>query len=162
MNHLKKIWLLLVGIVIILGINFSAAIKSGIWGKEREVYTWSDPTVDNQIIEWAISEWSSAFSEDLHWIIITDEPENYSTSLWRVMSLIQITINWLLGILAFIALVYMLYCGFLIVSSGSEDKNSSKWKKWITTAAIALAWIWLSWLVISAMIRFIDNISKSN
>lgn len=162
MNYLKKIWLWLLGIVIICGINFSDAIRSGIWWKEREVYTDIDPTVDETVIDGTISEWSKSFSERIKWIISVDQPEDYSSSLWYVMSLIQVTINWLLGILAFIALVYMLYCGFLIFSSGSEDKNAWKWKKWITTAAIALAWIWLSWLIISAIIWFINNIAWAN
>ena len=55
----------------------------------------------------------------------------------------------------------MIYCGFLVFSSGSDDKNASKGKKWISTAAIALTGIGLSWLIISAMIRFIQRISTT-
>ena len=67
-----------------------------------------------------------------------------------------------LKIKPFIALIYMLYCWFLVISSWSDDKNASKGKKWIKTAAIAIAWVWLAWLIISVMIRFIGVITKSN
>ena len=94
------------------------------------------------------------------WIVHLDQVENYDTELWYALSLIQITVNWTLWILAIVVFVYMLYNWFLVLSAWSDDKNVSKWKKWISNAAIAIAWIGLAWLIISAMIRFIKNITK--
>lgn len=111
------------------------------------------------VVSWkevkGIHDWNDAASHNILWIIKAPQPDNYTTTLWYVMALVQVSINWLLWILSTVALVYMLYCGFLIFSSGADDKNTSKGKKWIKTAAIALAWIWLSWLIISAMIWLI-------
>ena len=107
-----------------------------------------------------INIWPQKFTDKLGWILHLPTKTDYTTSLWYILSLIQILVNWLLWILAFVAIIYMLYCGFLVLSSGSDDKNASKGKKWISTAAIALAWIGISWLVISAMIWFIDLISN--
>lgn len=108
-----------------------------------------------------IQDGASSFTKLLNWIVKAPTPWEYQTSLWYVLSLIKYAINRLLWVLSFVALVYMLYCWFLIFSSWSDDKNAQKGKKWITTAAIALAWLWLSWLIISAMIWIIKVVSKA-
>lgn len=131
------------------------------WGPVGTTLTWrSDPIINEEDIR-EIEQWSKTFTDRLQWILHLPQKNEYQTSLWYVLSLTQIVVNWLLWILSFVALVYMLYCGFLVFSSWSDDKNASKGKKWITTAAIALAWIGLSWLIISVMIWFISNISAS-
>ena len=130
-----------------------------IWNVEKYLVTCIDGIIYQtyQNIEW----WSQHISEKTLWIIHLPQPENYTTSLGYVMALIQIAINWTLWILAFIALIFLLYCGFLIFSAGTDDKSASKGKSWIKTAAIALSGIGLSWLIISAMLRFINNIAAS-
>ena len=146
------------GIMSVFIINLWYCLR--IWPK-TEGFSWeaSSPQIEGEEIE-KINEWWKTFSDKLGWILQIPQKEDYTTSLWYVTTLIQVLINWLLWILSFVALVYMLYNGFLVFSSGSDDKNASKGKKWISTAAIALAWIWLSWLIISAMIRFINNIAS--
>lgn len=163
MKQLKILWILLLSSLLIFNINVVPALSN--WqpwlvnplNPEKE-----NPTVAEEEIDWqAILPWIDKESKKLEWILKLDKPENYETSLDYTMALIQIIINWVLWILAFVALVYLLYCWILILTSGSDEKNSSKWKKWISTAAIALAWIGLSWLIISAIIRFIGSMTKS-
>ena len=145
------------GIISVFIINLWYCLR--IW-PVTEWFKWeASPQIEGEEIE-KINEWWKTFSDKLGWILQLPQKEDYTTSLWYVTTLIQVLINWLLWILSFVALVYMLYNGFLVFSSGSDDKNASKGKKWISTAAIALAWIWLSWLIISAMIRFINNIAS--
>ena len=159
MNFIKKSWICLFGIIISFILNFGYCLPILWWARPQ--FSWdSTPIVDDKEII-RIDQWPQTFSDKLEWILHLPEKSEYSTSLWYVSSLIQILVNWLLGILAFIALVYMIYCGFLVFSSGSDDKNASKGKKWISTAAIALTGIGLSWLIISAMIRFIQRISTT-
>lgn len=145
------------GIISVFIINLWYCLR--IW-PVTEWFKWeASPQIEGEEIE-KINEWWKTFSDKLGWILQIPQKEDYATSLWYVTTLIQVLINWLLWILSFVALVYMLYNGFLVFSSGSDDKNASKGKKWISTAAIALAWIWLSRLIISAMIRFINNIAS--
>ena len=99
--------------------------------------------------------------DKLQWVLRFQEREEYSTTLWYAVSLVQVAINWILWILAFVALAYMLYSWFLVLSSWADDSKAKKGRKWISTAAIALAWIWLSWLIVSAMIWFITFLSES-
>ncbi len=162
MSIIKKFWIALFWIITIFSIN--------IWFCRMD--NWEDPSYRNKTYKpetpkvgtstiTDIGDWPKTFSDKLQWILHLPKPENYNTSLWYIITLIQIAVNRLLWILAFVALVYMLYCWFLVFTSGSDDKNASKGKKWISTAAIALAWIWVSWLIISAIIRFIEYISNS-
>lgn len=166
MKILKKIWLLLAWFSIIFGINFSSGLRAP--SPQYAATTTSNITgiIDGTTVSesWSIIEWSHTISDQLNGIVNTpnnNTHDNYTTSLWRVITLIQKAINRLLWILAFVALVYMLYNWFLVLTSWSESKNADKGKKWISTAAIAIAWIGLSWLIISAILRLINNIAAN-
>lgn len=160
MKLIKNVLIIAVSITSILIINLWYCLRTWPITEKFDWNWWSEPIMDGNWID-NINEWWATFSNKLEWILHLPQKDDYTTSLGYITSLIQISINWLLWILAFIALVYMLYCGFLVFSSGSDDKNASKGKKWISTAAIALAWIGISWLIISAMIRFINLISNA-
>lgn len=167
MKILKKIWLLLAWFSIIFGINFNScwALDGGS-SLHPEGYTGSNPSVNEIAVDgsWSTSQWINTFTNELSGII--NNPDNdsyndsYNTSLWKAIKLIQIAINRILWILALVALVYMLYNWFLVLTSWTESKNADKGKKWISTAAIALAWIGLSWLIVSAIIWLIKFVSN--
>lgn len=161
MKIFKKLWIIIFSVAYLFSLNFGFWIDTTPEFTPINFESDSTPKMSDTTIE-RVDDWAKTFSEKLHWILKLPTKTNYTTSLWYVISLIQISINWLLWILAFVALVYMIYCWFLVFSSGSDDKNAAKGKKWISTAAIALAWIWLSWLIISAMVRFITLISNVN
>lgn len=157
MTFIKKIWIFIFEIIGLFTLNLGYCLP--IWEPiTPPIIASSEPIVGWEYIE-DINQWSKTFTDRMEGILHLPQKNEYETSLWYVLSLIQIIINWLLWILSFIALIYMLYCGFLVFSSWSDDKNTAKGKKWISTAAIALAWIGLSWLIISAMIWFISKIA---
>jgi hypothetical protein len=160
MLNLKKIWIFLLGIIL----PFWFSLQYTQWWlstgdpRDPEINEESTTKIDGKETE-DIDQWSHWMSEESKWILHLPKPENYNTWLWYVMALIQIALNWLLWILALVALVYMIYCGILVLTSWSDDKNASKGKKGIRTAAIALAWIGLSRLIVSAIIRFITEMT---
>ena len=157
MKKINKMWIFMIMMTFVLNL-FSGILtyaNLNAWDPIRS--HWNDdstPVVSGNNVE-EISQWSNSFSERLKWIVYLPEPWNYSTSLWYAIALIQLLVNRILWMLAFIALIYMLYCGFLVLSAWSDDGNAGKGKKWISNAAIALAWIWLSWLIVSVIIWFI-------
>ncbi len=156
MLKLKKIILSLFIAVPILALGFGEGLKT--WPIESNFWWDSTAIMAGEAVD-DIDEWSKTFTDKLGWIIQLPQRSNYTNSLNYVMDMIQIVINWLLGMLAFIALVYMIYCGLLVFSSWSDNKNAAKGKKWIWTAAIALTGIWVSWLIISMILRFINYIT---
>lgn len=183
MVKLKKIWLFLLGIMVIFWFNLQFTQwyhfrlrdnqgPSTQWLNTRDHRNkgWSqsedrtsNPIVDNQDLtkEDPTWLWSESIWNKIMWIIHIPQKIDYETELWYVLALIKIVINRILWMLAFVALIYMLYCGFLVLSSWSDNKSADKGKKWMKNAAIAIAWLGLAWLIVSIMIWFIKVISRS-
>jgi len=60
--------------------------------------------------------------------------------------------------LAFIALAYLIYHGFLMLTAAGDDKKFDKGKSGIKVATIALIGIGLSRLIISLILWFIPAV----
>lgn len=85
------------------------------------------------------------------------------TLTWAsLLDTIRNAINWVLGILATIALVICLYWGFLMVASAGDEKKYWEWLKVLKNAAIGLAIIWLSWMIVSIVFWFIGTLWWKN
>ena len=98
------------------------------------------------------------FWEDESWIIewITRilGTKNWPSS--ALLDTVRSTINWILGILATVALVICIYAWFKMLTSWGDSKGFDSWLKTLKNAALWLAIIWLSWLIVSAIIWFIN------
>lgn len=70
---------------------------------------------------------------------------------------IQTAINWVLWILATITLCLVLYAWFLMLTSGGDSKKYDSWLSIIKNAAIWLAIIAISRLIVSAIFWFING-----
>ena len=158
----RRIWLSLLGLIAVFLFNFwfvqwlptRDSPEAVYWQNEDRP---TDPIINGSEINnndptW---QWSKIIWDKTLWILHLPQANNYETELWYLLALIKIAVNWILWILAFVVLIYLLYCGFQVLSAWDDDKWVSAWTKWIKKAAIAIAWIWLSWLIISAMIWFI-------
>ena len=73
----------------------------------------------------------------------------------RFMDVIKNIINNALGMLALIALVYLIYHGFLILTAAGDETQFKNGLKGIKFAAIAIAGIWASRLIVSWIFRLI-------
>lgn len=160
---MKKYLLLIISFLSVFYITSycSAALdglkKDTIWNQEQHKAI-VEVTSDNPIRDgmyWTINNDPSSVQG-----VIDDKIETHSWALDSTMNLIQIIINYSLGILAFIALIYLVYCGFLMLSSAGNDKQYDKGKAWIKVAAIALIGIGLSWLIVSLILRFIVKLTS--
>jgi len=168
MLKIKKIWLLLLWIMLIFEFNFQYAqwLRTGprdhdnqqrSQNKDRtSIWKIGDEEISGIDDIWS---WSKAIADKSLWIINLPQSTDYENELWYVIALVQIAVNRTLWILSFVTLVYLLYNWFLILTSWSDSKNAEKWKKGISSAAIALAWIAISRLIISIMIRLIKSLS---
>lgn len=70
---------------------------------------------------------------------------------------IQTAINWVLWILATITLCLVLYAWFLMLTSGGDSKKYDSWLSIIKNAAIWLAIIAISRLIVSAIFWLING-----
>ena len=75
---------------------------------------------------------------------------------------IQTAINWVLGILSMIALVLCLWGGFKMMTSGGDSKKYEEWLNILKWAAIGLAIIAASWLIVSLIFYVINGSIKGS
>lgn len=81
----------------------------------------------------------------------------HKTAMDSTLNLVKKAINYLLWFLWLIALVFMIYHWFLILTAGDDDAQYKKWLKSIKYAFIAIWWIWISWLFVSLIFRLISK-----
>ena len=70
---------------------------------------------------------------------------------------VKVAINRVLGMLSFVALVLCLYAGFKMLTSGWDSQKYDAWLSILKNAAIWLAIIALSWLIVSLIFRLING-----
>ncbi len=77
----------------------------------------------------------------------------------KLLTTVQTFINWVLGILAFIALIVLLWWGFQMVTAAGDDNRYKKGFTILKQAAIWLVFIWLAWLIISLILSVIGYVT---
>ena len=75
----------------------------------------------------------------------------------QLLSSIKSTIKWILGILATVAVVICLYAGFIMMTSAGDENKYKNGMKVLKYAAIWLAIILLSWLIVSIIFWFVNK-----
>ena len=101
---------------------------------------WSNPNANANLV--------SNSSQTLTWSAFLDTVKN--------------AINWILWILATIALVICLYGGFKMITSAGDEKKYGEWLNVLKYAAIGLAIIGLSWMIVSVIFWFINSLWGKN
>lgn len=62
---------------------------------------------------------------------------------------IKLAINRVLWLLALIALIVLIYTGVMMLINARDSKKVEEWYGVVRNVAIALVFIWVSWLVVS-------------
>ena len=75
-----------------------------------------------------------------------------------LITVIKTFINWMLGMLALIALVVLLWGGFQMVTAAGDETKYKKGFKILQQAAIGLVFIGVSWLVVSVIFWLLTTI----
>lgn len=89
-------------------------------------------------------------------IVGVDNPiSTHQNAQSKVMAVIKNIINYALWMIALIALIYLIYHGFLILTAAGDDAQYKKGLSWAKFAAIAIAGIASSRLIVSMIFRLI-------
>ena len=131
-KHLKR--LLFAG----LGVVISTSILPGSTFAQDEWF-WA-----MRFVDWVLVPWTDQKRED------------------SLIKTIRTAINRVLWILATVALCLCLYAGFLMLTSGWDSKKYSEWFTILKNAAIWLAIIWTSRLIVSLIFWLINGSIKPN
>ena len=106
------------------------------------------------------SDAASKWSGELNGIVgVNNKINDHTTAKARTLQVVKNLINYALGLLSLVALVYLIYNGFLMVTAAGDDAQYKKGLKSIKYAAIAIAGIGLSWLIVSFIFRLITKIT---
>lgn len=89
-----------------------------------------------------------------------DQIFDHNTAKNHTLQLIKNIVNYVLGFLALVALSYLIYNGFLIVTAWGDDTQYKKGIKSLQYAAIAIAWVGASWLIVSFIFWLIALITS--
>ncbi len=112
--------------------------------------------IDDPLRDWAfmvISNENTAEDSDenktINWVLKNDSQiKNFWEAKKTVLDVIKQFVNYFIYLLSFVALVYLLYHGFIMLTA-KDDTKYNEWMKWIKYAWIALAGIWLSYFIVS-------------
>jgi hypothetical protein len=80
--------------------------------------------------------------------------------LQKTLQIIRNLVNYALGLVSLVALIYLIYHGILILTAMGDDKRYKEGLKGIQFAAIALIGIGLSWIVISTIFWMINKFTQ--
>lgn len=99
----------------------------------------------------------------LSWVVgVGDKISSYEVAKNKTMQVIKNIINYALWFLALIALVYLIYHGFLILTAAGDDTQYKKGLSGIKYAAIAIVGIGMSWLIVSWIFWLLNLIISPN
>ncbi len=79
----------------------------------------------------------------------------------NLITSVKTFINWVIGLLALIALAILLWGGFQMLTAAGDDGKYKKGFTILKQAGIALAFIALSWLIVS-LIFYVINLATGN
>jgi hypothetical protein len=103
-----------------------------------------------------IRQWVSDLSKWVDNIIYSGPITDSASAQQQSLAFASNLINYFLSLVSFIALVYLIYHWYLMVTAAWDKSQFEKWQKWLKYATIAIAWIFLSWFVISMVFRVLE------
>jgi len=74
-------------------------------------------------------------------------------------SALQDLLAWLMGFLALVAFLFLVWGGFQFLTAGGDEEKVKKWKTIIIQSLIGLFIIWIAWGVVSWIITGLTTVS---
>lgn len=139
---MKKLLLIFLFLCFSLGFSFAESSMWTFWGDD------SSEVVDDSGINDPLRDWSKKFTEWVKWIEKSNI-ENSSQAQNKTLAFVKKIVDYFLWILGLLALIYLLYNFFLMLTAWGNEEKYNKGLQSIKYAIIAIIWIWLSWFFVS-------------
>lgn len=78
------------------------------------------------------------------------------------VNVIKSAINWILGILALIALIILLYWGFQMVTAAGNEDQYNKWFTILKQAAFGLIMVGIAWFIVSIIFWLVSLVTNQS
>ena len=88
-------------------------------------------------------------------LVVPGAPVTGPTSLDQITSLIQKILNWVAGIVIFIAIIMLLYAAILFLTAGGSEDRVKKAKNYLIYAIVGIAVAVLAWTVTPLIINIL-------
>ena len=121
------------------------------WTTDSRSYTKEKGDFLGEVWNEPIRQWAWWIWENVEWI--AEKDSDYQGWFLNYVSDI---INYILAIAAFVALIYLLYHGFLVITAAGNEDKYKKWLWWLKYWTIALVGIWVSRFIISLIFFVVD------
>ena len=119
---------------------------------ENDQQVLNSNTITDPLRQWAYNIVSPEWSGALGGLTATDtQIATHQNAQSKVMTIIKNIINYALWMVALVALVYLIYHGFLILTASGDDAQYKKGLSGVKFAAIAIVGIGASRLIVSAI-----------
>lgn len=107
--------------------------------------------LDNPLRQWTTTLWQGIDN------LVFDQPiADSQTAQSQTLSFVRNIVNYFLWLVSFIALIYLIYHGYLMATAAWDDGQFSQGQQGIKYAAIAIAGMALSWFVVSMIFAVLD------
>jgi hypothetical protein len=93
-------------------------------------------------------------SGEAKWVNLIDTNTQQKDAFVNV---VKWAVNWVLGILALIALLVIMYWWFEMVTSAWNEDSYNKWFTILKYAAIGLVLIWVAWFIVSLIFWLVNQ-----
>lgn len=117
--------------------------------------------ISNPIREWAFKVINAEDTNPLNkvgWLVSADTKiETHTTAKLETLAIIRNIVNYALGLVSLVALIYLIYHGVLVLTAAGDEAQYKKWLKGIQFATIAMGGIGLSRLIVSFIFYVIDG-----
>lgn len=91
--------------------------------------------------------------------IYYEKLDSTKSSRQKTADFVKALVNYALAVIGLIALIYLLYHGFLTATAGNDEKKAGKWREGIKYGAIALIGIGLARFIASIIFWLIQKTS---
>jgi len=119
----------------LLGSTFAVDNSKSLFNADGDL--WYDGEAEEVNLIWTDSQQQDAFVNVVKW--------------W---------VNWVLGVLALIALLYLMWGWFQMVTSGGDDEAYGKWFTILKHGATGLILIGVAWFIISIVFWLVAQIAN--
>ncbi len=160
MKCIKKIWIFaLLGFLWICSAQLEIPWEATIFNSNQDQYIDAND-ISNPIRDWAYTAIKSPDKNNEIWWVQggSQKIEDHNTAREKTFTIVKNIINYALGMLSLLALVYMIYHGITILTAAGDDGKYKEWLKGIKFAAIALIGIWFSWIIVSSIFWLIFEV----
>ena len=131
-----------------------------LWIITTAIFLWWNIILADDTGQWFSAAW--LWYIDGYAVVWTQN--NQIDAVWnepRIIKTVRNAINWVLWILWLIALILCLWWWFQMLTAAGDDSKVKSWTKVLKHAAIGLAVIWLSWLVVTFIFYLINTNAES-